>query len=271
MFEDIEVKYNEPSAGIVQVILNRPKKLNAMRMQTLMELQTLFESDFKKRLTEIKTVVIASCSPNFFSSGLDLSCPSVIELMSPSSESPASRSDFLRETILKLQKPLLSIANFPRPVICAISGVCFGLGIDLACACDIRVVANTAILSVREVKIGICADLGSLFFLPRVCGNDSWVREISFTGRTFGADEALRFGFASSVSEDAHRSALQTAEEIACNETVALEGTKENLNFASRDRMCESFDYVAVWNSIKLQDTEAIARALSSSRKKSRL
>ena len=264
MFRDIEVKYNDPEEGIVQVILNRSSKLNAFRMETFEEMRELFLNVFPRRLSEIKVVVISSASDKFFTSGLDLSCPSVQSILVPS-ETPSvgQQANYLRQTIRSLQEPFIAISEFRRPVICCISGVCYGLGIDLACACDIRILSHSASLSVREGKIGICADLGTLFFLPRMCGNDSWVREVCFTGRVFGAQEAASNGFSSAPVGNAHSRGIEIARSIACEESLAVEGTKENLNKSTRGQMRKALDYVALWNSIKLQDTETIQRAMA--------
>lgn len=262
MYNDIEVRYNDPEEGIVQVILNRPSKLNALRIETFDELRHLFGTELHARLAEVKVVVIKSISEKFFTSGLDLSCPSVRSILSPSEKTVGNQATFVRKTIRHLQEPFISISEFPRPVICCISGICYGLGIDLASACDIRIVSETAALSVREVKIGICADLGTLYFLPRVSGNDSWVREISYTGRVFTPQEAFSNGFSSAPVKDPNEAGIEIARSIASEATLAVEGTKENLNKSSRNRLRESMDYVAVWNSVKLQDTDSIQRAL---------
>jgi delta(3,5)-delta(2,4)-dienoyl-CoA isomerase len=159
----------------------------------------------------------------------------------------------------------MAISEFPRPVICAINGLCIGLGMDIATACDIRVCAEGATFSVREVKIGICADLGSLYFFPRVCRNDSWVREVCFTGRIFSATEARENGLVSAVIPGI--SLLKQAEKIAKsiedNEPVAVEGTKINLNKGSRGTLRESMEFVSQWNSVRLQETDIIGRAIS--------
>lgn len=268
MYTDILISNDEVDSGIIKVQLNRPQKLNSIGPGTLMELRRIFEHDLPARIHSVKAVVLSSTSPKSFSTGLDLANPAVISLLSASTGSPGRRADELRSIIAEYQAPILAIANFPRPVICAISGYCYGLGVDIASACDVRVASPQSSFSVREVTIGICADLGSLYFLPRICNNDSWVREICLTGRTFKGAEALSNGLVSELCDDPSDRALSLARFIAGNETVAIHGTKENLNFGSRKGMREAFEFVAVWNSVKLQDTEAIQKAISQSFKK---
>lgn len=252
--------------GIFIVRLSRPNKLNAVDLATLDELDTVFTRNLISRLNEVKVVVLTG-EGKAFTSGLDLTSPSVSQIFSSTTESPPGvRALELQSLIQHMQRPILSIANFPRPVICAINGICVGLGVDIACACDIRLCSRNAKLSVREIKIGICADLGSLFFLPRICRNDSWVREVCFSGRFFDGNEALLQGLVSSIAEDAQGvldMALSIARDIATNPPVAVEGIKVHLSKSVRTDMKENFEFVAIWNSIKLQDSEMILRCVS--------
>ena len=247
--------------GIVIVRLSRPQKLNAIDYATIMELDRVFREDLKS--PDIRAVILTGSDQKSFTSGLDLGCERVRETIftSPPDSNPGTRSAELKRLIDAMQSPIMQISKFPRPVICAINGICFGLGVDLASACDIRIASDTATFSVREIKIGICADLGSLFFLPRICRNDSWVREICMSGRIFHAQEALSVGgFISEISPSSslENRAIDLAKSIASNPSIALEGIKVNLNKSARDRMDECFDYVSVWNSAKLQDTRTV-------------
>lgn len=77
------------------------------------------------------------------------------------------------------------------PVIAAIHGYCIGAGVDLASACDIRICAKDTQFTIKEVEIGLAADIGTLQRFQKVVGNESWARELAYTGRVFKADEAL--------------------------------------------------------------------------------
>jgi delta(3,5)-delta(2,4)-dienoyl-CoA isomerase len=72
-------------------------------------------------------------------------------------------------------------------------------GVDLITAADVRLCSSTALFSVREVAVGLCADVGTLQRLPKVVGGQSWVRDVCLTGRNFGADEARKEGLVSNV------------------------------------------------------------------------
>ena len=276
MISSMSVSVSDIKDGIVEVRLNRPRKLNAIDYNTIIELDRVFGEILAPLLPSINVVILTGSGTRSFTAGLDLGCPRVRGTIfsNPSDSNPAQRANELKQIIDQMQSPILRIANFPRPVICAINGICFGLGVDLACACDIRIASNTSQFSVREIKIGICADLGSLFFLPRICRNDSWVREICMSGRIFGPQEALTVGgFVSEIvpSESLDDRARELAQSIACNPQIAIEGIKKNLDKSIRQHMHECFDYVSVWNSSKLQDTQTITDCIGKLVKTSKL
>jgi enoyl-CoA hydratase len=83
-------------------------------------------------------------------------------------------------------------------VLAAIQGYCLGGAIDLIAACDMRYAAEDAQFSIKEIDIGMAADVGTLQRLPRIIG-DGMLRELAYTGRTFGADEARSIGLVNRV------------------------------------------------------------------------
>jgi len=120
-------------------------------------------------------------------------------------------------------------------VICVLHGASIGIAIDIASACDIRLAAQDTELSIKEVDVGLAADLGTLQRFPRIVGNDSWTRELAFTGRFFSAQEALEKGFVSYIlnsKESGVAKALAVAKLIASKSPVAVQGTKNQLDFA---------------------------------------
>jgi len=114
------------------------------------------------------------------------------------------------------------------PVIAAIHSHCLGAGVDLATACDIRLAAKDALFGVRETKIGIVADVGTLQRLPGVV-TAGHVAELAYTGRDISAQRAEKIGLVNDVYEDAeavYEAALVLAGEIAANAPLAVRGTK---------------------------------------------
>lgn len=88
------------------------------------------------------------------------------------------------------------------------------MAIDISSATDIRICTSDVKLAVKEVDIGLAADVGSLSRLVKIVGNMSWVKDICYTARTFGAEEALRQGFVSAVYKD-KQEALENALKLA--------------------------------------------------------
>lgn len=93
-----------------------------------------------------------------------------------------------------MQKQFTYIDECSKPVILAMHGYCLGAALDIATACDVRVATKDAVLSVKEVDIGMAADVGTLNRLPKIVGNHSWIKDISLSARHFSAGEALQFG-----------------------------------------------------------------------------
>jgi len=159
-----------------------------------------------------------------------------------------------------------------KPVICALHGIAYGLAVDLSLACDIRLAASNTRLSVKEVDIGLAADIGTLSRLPKAVGSFSWVKEVCLTAREWDAREAEKVGFVSSTVEGGRKEVLarglQIAEGIAQKSPVAVWGTKELLNY-SRDRGVEDgLRYTAVWNAAALQTVDVQSALLSGLKKK---
>ncbi|CAJ0607571.1 unnamed protein product [Cylicocyclus nassatus] len=160
-----------------------------------------------------------------------------------------------------------NVSRFPfyccKPVIAAVHGVCFGGGIDIISACDIRHCTQDALFSVKEVDVGLAADVGSLNRLPKICGNESWLKEVALTARNFGADEALKFDLVSHVyatQEEMVKGVLDTAKKIAEKSPVAVQGTKIVLNYSRDHTVEEGLQFVATWNQSQLM-TEDIPKS----------
>ena len=182
----------------------------------------------------MRAVVVAAKGPHF-SVGLDLKAMggmlsgggSAGAGSSPSS-SPAARARSARANVLELQDSVTAVARCPKPVIVAVHGYCIGGGVDLIAACDIRLASADAVFSVREAKIAIVADLGSLQRLPAIIGAGH-LAELAFTGKDISAERAKEIGLVNDVAADAagvQKAAHALAVEIAANSPIAVQGTK---------------------------------------------
>ena len=134
------------------------------------------------------------------------------------------------------QRAIGAPTRIPQPVIAAVHGVAFGLALDLLSAVDVRLAAADAAFSIKEVDVGLAADIGTLARLPRLVGNASLLYELALTGRVFGAQDAQRLGLVSRVvpgsRDDVVRAALELAREIARKSPVAVVGVKRFVSHA---------------------------------------
>jgi enoyl-CoA hydratase len=172
----------------------------------------------------------------------------------------AARARSARAEILRLQASVTAVADCEVPVIAAVQGYCIGGGVDLIAACDIRLASADAIFSVREAKVAIVADLGSLQRLPSIIGAGH-VAELAFTGKDIDAERARAIGLVNDVATDAEglmKAAYELAREIAANSPIAVQGTKAVLAANEGRTVAEGLDYVATWNAGMLASDDLV-------------
>lgn len=159
------------------------------------------------------------------------------------------RTQFLG-VIERLQRAISSVAACRKPVVAAISGWCIGGGVDLVTACDVRLCSADARFSVREVKLAMVADVGTLARLPAIVGQGH-ARLLALTGDDVDAARALRIGLVEDVYDSAaalHEAAGALARRMADNPPLVVQGVKQVLNAASERAAAESLRTVALWN-----------------------
>merc|ERR1740130_1715818 len=181
-----------------------------MSRQFFAEFQACFEALAKN--TDVRCIVVVA-DGKYFTVGLDLK-DAVSGDPGTESTDVARKTIAQRRHILELQASFSAIEACPQPVIAAVHGACVGGGIDLSCACDIRLCSEQAWFTIKEVDIGLCADLGTLQRLPKIVGNASLVRELAYTARKFTGTEAVAMGFFSRCLPD-ETSLLAAAKELA--------------------------------------------------------
>lgn len=240
---------------IATVWLDREEKLNAFAPDFWEEFPLIIDAlgaDPETRVIVIAArgraftagIDLMAFGPAFMSGGAD---PSAVD----PSASEVSKRISLYQSIKTLQRTFTSIADCPKPVIAAIQGPCIGAGIDLITACDIRYASSDAIFSVRETKIAMVADVGTVQRLPKIIDPGS-VAEMVYTGRDYDASEALAMGLVSKVENDAasvQAAAHATAAEIAANSPLAVQGAKAVIRAGEGRTVAENLDYIALWNS----------------------
>jgi enoyl-CoA hydratase len=181
----------------------------------------------------------------------------VSELPTTGENLAAERTRFI-DTILRMQAAVTSVAACRKPVVAAISGWCIGGGLDLIAACDIRLCSAEARFSLRETKMAIVADIGSLQRLPHIIGEGN-TRELALTGKDIDSDRALRMGLVNEVYESPETllaGARAMAGEIATNAPLVVQGTKRVLNERIDREVEEGLRFVAVWNAAFLQSLD---------------
>ncbi len=255
-----EVLSIERDGDVATLWLDRAEARNAMGPAFWADLPRAMEELGTDRA--VRAIVLAARGPHF-SVGLDLKAMAGVltgggEDASDASggngarrpSSMASRAVTARLSVLRMQASVTSVAECPKPVIAAIHGYCIGGGVDVASACDIRVASADAVFSVRETKVAIVADLGSLQRLPRIIGKGH-VAELALTGKDITAARAREIGLVNDVLPDAGAAlaaARQLAAEIAANSPLAVQGTKAVLTACEDKSVADGLDYVATWN-----------------------
>jgi enoyl-CoA hydratase len=214
---------------------------------------------------EVRAVIVAARGPHF-SVGLDLKTMggSVAGSGGSRGGSQVARARQTRRQVHRLQASINSVADCPKPVIAAVHGYCIGGGVDLIAACDIRLASADAVFSVRETKIAIVADLGSLQRLPRIISMGH-VAELAYTGKDVTADRARQIGLVNDVLADREstlKAAAEMAAEIAANSPLAVQGTKAVLAAGEGRSVAEGLEYVAAWNAAFLP-SEDLLEAMS--------
>ncbi|KAG9121864.1 hypothetical protein FRC07_001998, partial [Ceratobasidium sp. 392] len=256
------VKVSTPLAdkSVLLVELNRAP-VNAFNQPFWEELGATF--DAISRDGSIRAVVLASSLDKIFTAGLDLLDTDALK--NESGLDPARESLRLRDHILHFQCCISSIERCTQPVIVAAHGVAYGLAIDILCACDIRYSTPHTKFSIKEVDVGLAADIGTLARLPKITGNESLLRELALTARDFGVEEAARLGMISRVVQGGRKevlgaidAALETARIIASKSPIAVVGTKRILLHARDHSVEENLEYTATWNQVMLQSSDTL-------------
>lgn len=239
---------------VAHIRLDRPEKLNAMNW--------VFWESLPKVVSEINDTTdvraaVLSAEGTSFSVGLDFF--DMMPKLGTNGLAPDGATQRrLHQLIRDMQWSVTCLERCRVPVIAAIHGYCLGGAIDLITACDIRFCASDAQFGIRETKMAIVADIGTLQRLPRIV-SDGIARELVYTGRDFDAKYANRIGLVNKVCEDKSaviEHALGVALEIADNAPLAVEGSKHVLNHAVVGDVDRELEYVATYNAAHLMSRD---------------
>lgn len=248
-----------PTPGVAVVHLVGPGRGNMMGLAFWAELPQVFAA---LDVDDSVRVVVLAGAGNHFSTGLDVQEVLGGWLGSFTADSPAQaapRTEFLA-TVGRLQAGITAVAACRKPVIAAVHGWCIGGGVDLIAAADVRLASADAKFSVREARLAIVADVGSLQRLRGIIG-EGQLRELALTGKDISAARARKIGLVNDVYPDVEQlmaAALDMAGEMAANSPLAVAGTKSVLNEDREEQVARGLRHVALWNSAFLHSEDLL-------------
>jgi enoyl-CoA hydratase len=242
--------------AVALVTLNRPDKANAMEEAMWHELRdAMREADESDGVR----VVVLRGAGRHFTAGIDLAMLEGLAARIRHADGARSREK-LRRLILDLQDTLTAIERCRKPVIAAVHGACYGGGMDLVTACDLRYCSADARFSVKEIDVGMTADVGTLQRLPRLVG-EGMARELAYTGRVVDGAEARAIGLVNRVFDTPEAllvGTLEVAATIAAKSPLAIRGCKEMITYARDHSVADGLNYVATWNAAMLLSRDLV-------------
>jgi enoyl-CoA hydratase/carnithine racemase len=172
--------------GIATVTLNRPQVMNSLNFAMLRALRDQISS-YRFR-QDVRVIIISGAGEKAFCAGADLK------------ERSTLKPEQVKEYIFTIRNLFSSIEELNKPVIAAVNGVALGGGTELALASDIRIASANATMGLTETRLAIIPGAGGTQRLPRLVGRGK-AKELIFTGRRIGAEEALEIGLVNKICE----------------------------------------------------------------------
>ena len=212
------VLLREEDNGIVTLTLNRPEVMNSFNFQLLHALREQVEDVRFKR--DVRVIIITGAGEKAFCSGADLK------------ERATLSPDQVKEFIFTIRNLFTSIEQLNKAVIGAVNGVALGGGTELALACDIRIASMNASMGLTETRLAIIPGAGGTQRLPRLVGRGK-AKELIFTGKRIGAEEALNIGLVNQICEpeDLLDECKKMAAMICETGPIAIEQAKYAINY----------------------------------------
>lgn len=231
---------------IAHLAMNRPDKANSLNRTAWEEMQAIFE-----RLDEDPEVrvIVLSGNGKHFCAGIDVA---MLAQVAPfgSKECPGRTREKVRKSVLKLQAPITAIEKCSKPVLAAIHGGCIGGGVDIITACDMRYSTEDAYFTVKEIDMGMVADIGTLQRLPKVIAQGI-AREMIYTGRKVSGKEAKSIQLVNETYPDKEAllaGVMAIAANIASKSPLSIRGAKHVLNYSRDHGVDDGLEYIATWN-----------------------
>ncbi|WP_332854519.1 crotonase/enoyl-CoA hydratase family protein [Duganella sp. S19_KUP01_CR8] len=246
---------------IATVRLNRPEKLNAMNLAMWNDIRSAFQHI--DATPEIRVAILEG-EGKAFTAGIDLQ---MMMGLGPQirDDCDGRTRENLRRVILDLQDTLTSLERCRKPVLAAVHGACVGGGIDLICCADMRYCSADAWFTIKEIDIGMTADVGTLQRLPKLIG-DGMARELAYTARKVDAAEAKEIRLVNRVfdtPEALSAGVRAIAAEIAAKAPLAIRGVKEMITYARDHSVADGLNYNATWNAAMLMSADLQAAMMA--------
>lgn len=248
----------ERADGVGWLRLDRPDKLNSFTIEMWAEMAEL-GAELVANPGDLRALVVIG-EGRAFSSGIDTSVFSSGAFGgAPSGDrrAPIRHTDRVADAVLRTQDAFSWLANAPFATIAAVRGYALGAGLQLALACDLRVIARGAIVGLLELKYGIMPDLGGTQRLPRLVGPGK-AKELIFTGAKIDATEAHRIGIAEQLVDDADLDATvaELATRMAAQPPLAVRGAKAAIDAATETPIADGLVFEAERQSVCLQSAD---------------
>jgi len=235
---------------VANLAFNQPEKANALDTPDWIEMQQIFES-----LSNDKNVrvIILSGNGKHFCAGINLAALMGVQQNAQTSCEARKRED-IREFIYLLQNTITSIEKCKKPVLAAIHNGCIGGAVDLIAACDMRYCTQDAYFTIKEITLGLVADIGTLQRLPKII-QPGIVAEMAYTGRKVYGPEAAQIGLVNKAYTDKAEmmeAVNNIAKQIAEKSPLCIRGTKEVLLYQRDHSVEDGLQYIANYNAAML-------------------
>jgi len=265
-YQYLQVCRYQENPHVIVVSLDRPRKLNAIHAVMWREIGDAFSK--LGRLGDGCRCVLLRGNRSFCS-GIDFRDPNFSILNGAGGDDDGDGTDDVARKgiafsskLRQTQACFTAIETCPVPVVAAMHGVCIGAGIDMVCCADIRLATHDTTFSVREVQLGLAADVGTLQRLPKIVGHSSRVNELCLMGTDFDGTEAHRIGFISRIYES-HVALMQGAiRDVCCviakHSPLAVTGTKQSLLYTRDHSVQEGLEQIILHNVLALQTDDII-------------
>lgn len=235
---------------IATVSFNRPEKANSLHEEAWDEMPKVFAQLHAD--PEVRVIVLQG-EGKHFCAGIDLATLMNLQRFNTISCEGRKR-EALRGFIFKLQDAISAIEECRKPVLAAIHGACVGGGVDIIAACDMRYCTSDAYFAIKEIDLGLVADIGTLQRLPKIL-QPGMVAELAYTGRRVEGAEAAAIGLCNRVydnKEELYAGVQELAATIAAKSPLCIRGTKEMLLYTRDHTVAESLNYMTAWNASML-------------------